>query len=205
MCCRIGAIATYGIMAEAEGVTAGSARTGAARMLLLVGSLAGTGSFEGASSGPSGDRTGAPPRGASGSAAADGVLPDPEACTPAVTGVPLRRLTRHEYQNSIADLFAGTKLPPLDLPDDPVVGLLENNARALGPTQPHAEAWYANARAVASAVTPSLMARLPCRAADGLACARQLVDWLGRRIFRRPLDEGEKTTFGTFFATSPGT
>lgn len=109
----------------------------------------------------------------------------------------LRRLTQRQYANTVADLLGDGLVisGPLE-PDQPFAGLLEVGASQAtistwGVEQYEASAFDLAAQALRS---PEARSRLvpcdPSEAAD-LSCARRFVTELGRRAFRRPLEDEE--------------
>jgi hypothetical protein len=104
---------------------------------------------------------------------------------------PVRALSVTEYRNSVADLL-GVTLAPSELP-----------AEVVGPTGfsngPERIAGVQGLRQVAPLVVerarPAVASLLGCdRVARGdQACAQDFVDRFGRRIFRHPLDDDERS------------
>ncbi len=98
---------------------------------------------------------------------------------------PVRRLTREEYNNSVRDLFDAE--PSGELPSDERLDIYYTNSTALLGDLDVAR--YAQAaESVAEAATWQ-----PCddTTADEAACSRQILERLGRRVFRRPLTPAE--------------
>jgi hypothetical protein len=141
--------------------------------------------------------------GASISAAAGQTTPGvtaPTCTTPSAAPAPLARLTDLEYRNSVATLFPGMTLPPVELPDDIVVEGFDNNAKAQNPSPSLIEQYRANAEAIASAVTANPSALVPCSGSDQDACGKQFVDNFVPRAFRRPITADERTRFDALFS-----
>lgn len=124
----------------------------------------------------------------------DPATKDPSVCVPGVPATSqLPRLTREQYDNTIRDLFGIDSQPSSMLEPDSI--------GSLGP-----QAWNGYktaAAAVAAQVMTSAGARdraIPCApAGDSSACAAELIETLGRRAFRRPLDDEEKARFQALY------
>ena len=130
--------------------------------------------------------------GAAGPAAPGGVA---GACTEAVRPTSqLPRLTRVQYDNTVQDLLGVGGHPSAMLPPDSA-GSVDKRAW---------DGYKAAAAAVAAQVIadPSARAKaIPCApAGDGSACARQLIDGLGRRAFRRPMTPEDTARFDVLYA-----
>lgn len=122
-------------------------------------------------------------------AATASVVPDgPKA----VAAVPLRRLTRTEYNHTVRDLLGDDTHPADAFPPDESVGGFENNT--IAPVTPIlAERYMDAAEALAAAAVAHLDTLAPCH--DGQpadACAQRFVDSFGRLAFRRPLESSER-------------
>jgi hypothetical protein len=124
---------------------------------------------------------------------------DPRSCEPAAGDIPMRRLSSHEYVNTVSDLFQGMdlKLPPM--PPDERNGGFDNNARALGPSPLLVEHYHRTSRNLAEQVAPQLMQRLPCSPSEGKGCGRKFIEQVGAEIFRRPLSPQQVDRFDDFF------
>jgi hypothetical protein len=104
---------------------------------------------------------------------------------------PLQRLTRTEYDHAIRDLLGIEGHPAAALPEDDRVGPFESNTKTS--VGEHTVALYGGLAEQLSAAA-DLEALLPCAPADGqAACAAQAIDTLGRRAYRRPLSDDERT------------
>lgn len=195
--------------APSTGATGGSTASGGR-------SNPGTGGSSGNSTGGSNASGGA--SGTSGSAGSSGTGSDP--LPPGTTPVcpdngvhlgsaPIRRLSGHEYLNTLSDLFPGVapELPVLPI-EDPVDSF-ENDARALGPSDLYVSRWEEIAYRYTTAVTENetaLAEFLPCAAdaADAVAqkaCGAELVESFGLLTHRRELTTEEKTRYQTLFDT----
>lgn len=124
--------------------------------------------------------------GTAGSAAVGGnVASDPNAAGP----MPLRRLSRIEYNNTVAELLGDTSHPADDFPPDeagatpfPVAGDVDSLVASR-----LADAAEALAKAA------DLATLLPCQASpDEAACAGRFIDEFGAKAFRRPVLAAEK-------------
>ena len=115
----------------------------------------------------------------------------------AVAAVPLRRLTNEEYNNTVRDLLGDTTRPASSFPPDEVVGGFENNTIA-PVTQLLIERYMSAAETLATTATTTverLEKLAPCAAGEAHElCARKLIDTFGRRAYRRPLDDEERST-----------
>lgn len=112
------------------------------------------------------------------------------ACVPGVPATSqLPRLTRVQYDNTVRDLFGITSQPSSMLAPD-TVGSVDQRAW---------DGYRTAADTIATQVMANATSRaraIPCTpSGDGVACARQLVEQLGRRAFRRPLTSDESTRF----------
>ncbi|MCA9705736.1 MAG: DUF1592 domain-containing protein [Myxococcales bacterium] len=107
--------------------------------------------------------------------------------------------------NSVLDVQAQLEeVPPRslaftdDLPVEirPAGYAFDNNAAAGLVTSVHAEQYMRAAQSVAAFAVAESGAWLPCTPqGDGSACAQQVAQQVGRRIFRRPLDEAEVSKY----------
>ncbi|HXS19292.1 MAG TPA: DUF1592 domain-containing protein [Polyangiaceae bacterium] len=119
---------------------------------------------------------------------------------------PLRRLTRFEYNNTVADLLGTALTPADDFPPDEVADGFTNNALVLTISSLHAEKYTFAAEALAAEAVTHLDTLLPCSPADGEPeCAQQFAEQFGRKAFRRTLEPEdlevllEAYSFGTSF------
>ena len=114
---------------------------------------------------------------------------------------PMRRLTRHEYNNTVRDLIGMDTSPADSWVADGLVHGFDNNASVQAVTATHAQQFMDTADDVAEAVVEDLAALLPCdpAAIGDQACAEQLIDDLVRRAYRRPVtDEDRDRLLGVF-------
>lgn len=113
------------------------------------------------------------------------------ACDPGEgSRVALRFLTRHEYENTVRDLFGRPMGVTADfIPDEAVDGFFANSVRA--PSQAQLERFIDAAETLAaSAVGQDLERFASCDPADR-TCAEAFVSSFGRLAFRRPLRDEE--------------
>lgn len=110
-----------------------------------------------------------------------------------VAPVPLRRLTREEYNNTVRDLLADTTRPGDAFPPDEVVGGFESNT--IAPVTPTLVQRYMDAaEALAAAAVTRLDSLAPCAAGTPqLRCAEHFVDRFGLLAYRRPLEASERS------------
>ena len=108
------------------------------------------------------------------------------------------RLSKIEYQNSVADVLGVALLPAeLDaaaggIPDDTGDGVLKHLADKQTSVEQHALAYFQVADGVAKrADMAALSTRLGTCTKDTADCGAAFVRAVGRRLFRRPLDQRE--------------
>jgi hypothetical protein len=165
-----------------------------------------TGVLDGASGGPGkgpgGNTAGTSANGGSssaagGSAATSGGSPgNPDLSSP-IQAAPTFRLTNLEYKNTVKDLFGIAVTTPLD-PD----GAMAGYRAGLVAGDATVEAYYAAAVSVGAAVNVQQLA--PCDAAavtaGGTDCAAKLIDAIGPKAFRRPIDAETRAGMVALFA-----
>jgi hypothetical protein len=113
---------------------------------------------------------------------------------------PLRRLTNEEYNNTIRDLLGDTSRPADAFGPDEAVGGFENNT--VSPvTQALVERYMDASEALAARAASRLDKLAPCAAKElPAACARKFIDVFGRLVYRRPLDDRERSTMLAIYA-----
>lgn len=116
---------------------------------------------------------------------------------------PLHRLTRDEYDNTVRDLLGDESRPARAFPpDSTLLGFASgDNVSAMLLRQ------YMNAADSLAATAASHLDRLTScdRARDGEErCARQLIEDLGPRAYRRPLTAEEASELYSLYATARG-
>ncbi len=112
----------------------------------------------------------------------------------------LRLLTSDEYQNSIADILQVDIDYRNSLPSEKPIFGFRNNADISKVSDAHAAAYLDTAIAIADEIKPKLPALVQCREADGESCAQKLIDSLAPKLWRRPLEDREKTALLTLYS-----
>jgi Protein of unknown function (DUF1592)/Protein of unknown function (DUF1588)/Protein of unknown function (DUF1595)/Protein of unknown function (DUF1587)/Protein of unknown function (DUF1585) len=120
--------------------------------------------------------------------------------TRAVGTTPLRRLSRSEYNNSVADLLADTTHPASAFVADTQVGLFDNTAKTQTVPTLLAEQYLDSAVTLAEGVQ-DVNKLLGCDPA-GDACVRGFVAHFGRRAFRRALTSDELSNYMSIYTTT---
>jgi hypothetical protein len=193
--------------ADDPGASAGS--SGAPSAGKGGGSNAGSGTGPSAGSGTGGSSKGGAPGsgGTTAEAGAPGISgsPSTEACpTTELPRTPLRRLTRTEYANSVADLLGVDTAAVGDIPADEVTNGYDNNAGVLTVSPLHAEKYVLVSEALADAAVAQRLADLTNQcdpaATSEEACARQFVQSFGRRAFRRAVTAEDEQLLMTAYA-----
>jgi hypothetical protein len=103
---------------------------------------------------------------------------------------PLRRLTREEYDNTIAELANDTTKPGQDFPPEARALGFNNIADAQTVTTLLAEAYKTAAEGIAERATKDAAGLLGCSETDG-ACVDGFIQRFGSRAYRRPLAADE--------------
>lgn len=123
----------------------------------------------------------------------------------------LRRLTGPELERTLRDAFPalGASWSGVRLGADPVSPLgFSNDARTLVVASQTAQELLGTAEDVATALTaPAVLAGLqPCaaEAAPGRACADQVLQSVGSRLFRRAFSKDEAADYGALYASVAG-
>lgn len=139
-------------------------------------------------------------------APAGGPGPDPAAvCETIQPGVaPLRRLNRTEYRFTVQDLFGVTSDPSADFPAETIVDGFDNNANSTSISQLRADKMFAAAEAIGAATTEELTQLLPCDVANVTpTCVDELIETVGRRSYRRPLEPEESAILRVVYDADP--
>jgi len=125
---------------------------------------------------------------------------------PSVAVTPLRRLTNAEYDNTVADLFAGFAVgkpsQELRFPADAFKGNFSNDASKQEIVSALAESYFDAAQKIGAAVAVSpekLMGCDPAKAQGEDACVVSFVESFGKRAFRRSLEQTERERFMAFY------
>jgi hypothetical protein len=131
-------------------------------------------------------------------------LPPPAtvAGAPTIGPTPLRRLSDDEYLNALHDLFPALSPALPALPADVPVAGFDNAAEGQEPSDVLIARFEAIANLYAAAATidtPSVSALVGCAdfstPALATTCSTQFVMQMGSRLFRRPLEDGERDRF----------
>jgi Protein of unknown function (DUF1592)/Protein of unknown function (DUF1588)/Protein of unknown function (DUF1587)/Protein of unknown function (DUF1595)/Protein of unknown function (DUF1585) len=170
----------------------------------------------GTSGGPGSSVTGAAGAAGAGSGTVSSLPPGTTmTMTPACANAPLatggayvRRLTRWEYANTVADLFkvpAPTGLPDL-LPADIRANGFSNDFAGQLVSLEHVTAYSGAADAVGAALAkaPAWLTPFATCTATTASCRDQIVRALGLHLFRRPATDAEVMTFGGLFDAAVG-
>jgi len=132
-----------------------------------------------------------------------GVTPSALCATPSAGPLPLRRLTRVEYDNTVRALLGTAQAPAREFVEDELVGTFHTNVTApvseIGLEQ-YTMAAEALAREAVDTHLDTLLACDPATAGED-ACAAQLIETFGRRAFKRPLTSEERSQYDALFAT----
>ncbi len=110
----------------------------------------------------------------------------------AVAPVPLRRLTRDEYNHAVRDILGDTTRPADGFPpDEAVSGFEANNVAPV--TSEMVERYATAAERLAETAAREIDAIAPCAILeDHDTCGARFIDTIGRRLFRRPLEDDER-------------
>lgn len=103
---------------------------------------------------------------------------------------PLRRLTRDEYDSTIAELAGDTTHPGKDFPPEARALGFNNIADAQTVTTLLAEAYKSAAEGIADRASKNLSSLLGCSETDG-ACVDSFIGRFGSRAYRRPVTADE--------------
>jgi len=170
------------------------------------------------SAGGSTGTAGGPPNSASGGGSGSAVavggqsgmggIPGPDCQSPVPTRAPMRRLTRFEYNNTVADLKLDTTNQAVNLAAELDGNGFGNDADNQPVSDGTAAAYKQVAESIAAAVTATdtLTRFLPCAAniapSAEVACVRGLVEGLLPQAYRRPLEAGEADEVVALFQSS---
>jgi Protein of unknown function (DUF1592)/Protein of unknown function (DUF1588)/Protein of unknown function (DUF1595)/Protein of unknown function (DUF1587)/Protein of unknown function (DUF1585)/Cellulose binding domain len=132
--------------------------------------------------------------------AADGGAEGP----PGFVARKLRRLTRFEYDNTLADLFGVPSTWGQSLPPDDVVDGFDNNAASLAVGALFADKAREAAEDIVGQVGADLTPLVSCATsvtgAEADKCAQGFIDSFGARALRRPLEPAEKERYVALYA-----
>lgn len=126
---------------------------------------------------------------------------DPNAAGP----LPLARLNRREYNNTVHDLLGDDTNPADQFPDDKDITFLFRRAGLVADQD--ADVLRTTAETLAATAVKNLSTLLPCdpTKVGEPACAGQFVDAFGLRAYRRPLAAEEKDHLMTLYQTGRST
>lgn len=110
--------------------------------------------------------------------------------------LPMRRLTRLEYDNTVRDLFGITSQPALAFVDDSPAGGFDANDIAVSELQ--TRLYVSVAETVAEEIVAGPTALADCDLGEA-ACVDTFVQTWGRRVFRRDLTATEQSEYRGFF------
>jgi hypothetical protein len=110
----------------------------------------------------------------------------------AVGQTPLRRLTRREYDATVRDLLGDTSSPAQAFVADEKRNGYESNVSAVDSLQ--VDQYRLAARDLASTAAATFDTLVPCDRSD-TACAESFIVNFGKRAYRRPLDDEERTGY----------
>jgi len=115
---------------------------------------------------------------------------------------PLRRLTKTEYNNTVAELLGDTSRPADAFPPEEETLGFDNNASGRGVTQVHIERYMAAAQQLVKTALENHRERVvPCDPDDigATLCAEQTFQRFGRLAYRRPLATSEVLVYRQYF------
>jgi hypothetical protein len=115
---------------------------------------------------------------------------------------PLRRLTRVEYDNTIRELLGEDKQLARDFPPEELQGSFDNDADLRSVSDLLGQRYVAAAEEVGRTVLAKLDAFVGCDPGkEGEpACLERFLDGFGARVWRRPLEAGERADLRKVFA-----
>jgi hypothetical protein len=118
----------------------------------------------------------------------------------------LRRLTRREYDNTIRDLLGEDKHLSAEFPAEELHDSFANNAEVRTVSDQLAEKYLTASEKIGKAVTAQLNTLLPCDPAQTSddACLDAFFEGLGKRLWRRPLENDEKDRLRAKFKENRG-
>ncbi len=122
-----------------------------------------------------------------------------------VDNVDLRRLTVREYRNTIDALFPGVAFPPFELASDISVQGFDNQSAGQRPSQDVVQTFFGAAQIIASAAIANPGALLGECAAETVDCRERFLKAFAPRVFRRPLDPEEASSYLRFMEAQVGT
>jgi hypothetical protein len=118
--------------------------------------------------------------------------------------MPLLRMTRREYNNTVRDLLLDTSNPADAFPLDRESEFLFRRAGLV--SSQDLETMRDAAQTIAAGIESKAQSLAPCAAgADETACAKKFVTSFGLRTFRRPLSTDDTDRLMTLYQTGRGT
>jgi len=116
---------------------------------------------------------------------------------------PVRRLTIHEYNNTVRDLLNDTASPANAFPEEERGLGFTNNANSQSTSNLLVEAYEASAADLAVAATANLPKLMSCDPiAQGDSCVRTFLTAFGLKAYRRPLETAEVDRLFSFYSTN---
>ncbi len=108
---------------------------------------------------------------------------------------PLRRLTKTEYNNTVADLLGDTSAPANAFPPESKVHGFDNHVSTQTVTYTLADYTFKAAEKLANTAIERLDSLHPCNVGDKgeTGCAEDFIASFGSRAYRRPLEAAERT------------
>ncbi len=194
-------------------------RLGFALAGLLAASCTGSIEMMGAGAGTVVDPGAAPankPPQMTGTGGAGGTTQDPPpptgipsaVCKPSVSvSTPIRRLSRREYNNTVADLIGDKTAPAAGFPPELITTGFDTAADASMLNEGIVDNYLDAAQVLAQAGAANLPALLGCDPATKGedVCAGQFITGFGRRAFRRPLTPEEQGRYQALYAATKKT
>jgi hypothetical protein len=163
-----------------------------------TGSGTGTGGTSGTQPGSGGDS------GGTGIFTPPGTTPPAPADPNAAGTMPLTRMTRREYNNTVRDLLGDTSNPADAFPLDRESDFLFRRAGTV--SLQDLDTLRDAAQTIATGVEAKAQTLAPCAAgADEAACAKKFITSFGLRAFRRPLSTDETTRLTALYTAGRGT
>lgn len=134
------------------------------------------------------------------------LTPEPVAAQEKPQGPVLRRLTHHQYNNTVRDLLGDDSRVADQFPPEDFVNGFRNQYQAQSTSPLLAEAYALAAEKLAKkAFAGEDFSRIvPCKPASArdLNCSRQFISTFGRKAFRRPLTPEETDRYGRLFTAA---
>ena len=130
--------------------------------------------------------------GSSGGTGAESGDTEPGSCAPTPLRVGLQRLTRAEYNRTVADLFGVTSAPADAFPPDSATSGFDNNAKSLTVSPQLASLLLDAAESIAAeAMANEGGTIIACDPAVTTTCATDTLAALALRVYRRPPSDAE--------------